>query len=286
MERGSVLPYFILILVMLIFALAGCGPREASSETPQVAGSDTTSTTDEPPLPVSSTDSVPAAEKEAASEESSPPESKEILPTAKTVPDDLISRSIESLQALSSYRYSALVRFEWTDEERVQSYSIEIAGEFVFPNREHVTWTNSSFGERLEVVRIYDSAWLLEYGEWTEIPTLTVEGLMSAVILFAPSYAWESLANELETTSILVGKEVVNGFSTLHYTSDYSGWEERFDGALHTGKGEFWVAEEGFPVRCIFTGTGNDKDGHLGAIEWRMEITDVNHSISIEPPGT
>lgn len=282
MKRWSQLSYFMLVSVVMIFALVGCGPQETTSNAPQVDGSDPSSTAEEPPIPTSPMASSTTTE--TAMDEETPEKPGETASPPGEVPDELISRSTKSLQTLSSYRYSALVRFEWTDEETVQSDSIEIAGEFVFPNREHITWTNTGFGERFEVIRIFESAWLFEDGAWTEVPTLAVEGLMRTVILFAPAYAWESLASKLKTASSFVGNEVVNGISALHYTSDYAGWEERFDGSLHTGRGDIWVAEEGFPVRCVFTGTGSDEEGHQGAFEWRMEITDVNQSISIEPP--
>jgi len=93
------------------------------------------------------------------------------------------------------------------------------------------------------------------------------------------------MAGELETGSNFVGKEVVNGVSTLHYSSDYAGWEERFEGDLHEASGEIWIAEEGFPVRSIFTASGIDEDGNQGSVEWRMDLTNVNQSISIEPPA-
>ncbi len=282
MKRWSQLSYLMFVSVVMIFALVGCGPQGTTSNTPQVAGSDPSPTAEELPVPTSPVASSTTIE--TAIDEETPNKPDETSSPPEDVPDELISRSTTSLQVLSSYRYSALVRFEWTGEETVQSDSIEISGEFVFPNREHITWTNTGFGERFEVIRIFESAWLFEDGTWTEVPTLAVEGLMRTVILFAPTYAWESLASKLETASSFVGNEVVNGISALHYTSDYAGWEERFGGSLHTGHGDIWVAEEGFPVRCVFTGTGTDEEGHQGGFEWRMEITDVNQAISIEPP--
>jgi len=38
-------------------------------------------------------------------------------------------------------------------------------------------------------------------------------------------------------------------------------------------------------VRSIFTASGIDEDGNQGSVEWRMDLTNVNQSISIEPPA-
>ncbi|MEA1871085.1 MAG: hypothetical protein U9N00_02665 [Candidatus Bipolaricaulota bacterium] len=186
--------------------------------------------------------------------------------------------------SLKSYRYTTRIKHEGTDNGEIDAGSIEIIGEYASPDREHVTWTDLATGEGFEIIRIGDIAWMHEDEEWTEVPQMAVESIMQVVFLFAPVYAWEGMAGELETGSNFVGKEVVNGVSTLHYSSDYAGWEERFPGDLHEANGEIWIAEEGFPVRTIFTASSIDEDGNQGSVEWRMDLTDVNQAISIEPP--
>jgi hypothetical protein len=189
------------------------------------------------------------------------------------------------LASLESYRYTTRVKYEGTDGGEIDAGSIEIIGEYASPDREHVTWTDLATGEGFEIIRIGDTAWMHEDEEWVEVPQMAVESIMQVVFLFAPVYAWEGMAGELEASSNFVGKEVVNGVSTLHYSSDYAGWDARFEGNLHEASGEIWIAEGGFPVRSIFTASGIDGDGDQGSVEWRMDLTNVNQPISIEPPA-
>jgi hypothetical protein len=199
-------------------------------------------------------------------------------------PEGVLSRSTGALATLESYRYTTRIKHEGTDGDEIDVGSIEIIGEYTSPDREHVTWTDLATGEGFEIIRIGDTAWIHEDEEWIEVPQMAVESIMQVVFLFAPVYAWEGMAGELETGSNFVGKEVVNGVSALHYSSDYAGWEESFQGDLQEARGEIWIAEEGFPVRTIFTASSIDEDGNKGSIEWQMDLTDVNQPISIEPP--
>jgi len=269
--------FFCLVLISLVLVLVGCGPKETPAVAPQESEPSTTS---------ESTPSAPSPEAAATADETEPQrEVPAIEAPLEAPPEGLLSRSTGALAALESYRYTTRVKYEGTDGDEIDAGSIEIIGEYASPDREHVTWTDLATGEGFEIIRIGDTAWMYEDEEWIEVPQMAIESIMQVVFLFAPVYAWEGMAGELETGSNFVGKEVVNGVSTLHYSSDYAGWEERFEGDLHEASGEIWIAEEGFPVRSIFTASGIDEDGNQGSVEWRMDLTNVNQSISIEPPA-
>lgn len=269
--------FFCLVLISLVLVLVGCGPKETPAMAPQESEPSTTS---------ESTPSAPSPEAAATADETEPQREAPAIETPlEAPPEGLLSRSTGALAALESYRYTTRVEYEGTDGDEIDAGSIEIIGEYASPDREHVTWTDLATGEGFEIIRIGDTAWMYEDEEWIEVPQMAIESIMQVVFLFAPVYAWEGMAGELETGSNFVGKEVVNGVSTLHYSSDYAGWEERFEGDLHEASGEIWIAEEGFPVRSIFTASGIDEDGNQGSVEWRMDLTNVNQSISIEPPA-
>lgn len=269
--------FFCLVLISLVLVLVGCGPKETPAVAPQESETSTTS---------ESTPSAPSPEAAATADETEPQREAPAIETPlEAPPEGLLSRSTGALAALESYRYTTRVEYEGTDGDEIDAGSIEIIGEYASPDREHVTWTDLATGEGFEIIRIGDTAWMYEDEEWIEVPQMAIESIMQVVFLFAPVYAWEGMAGELETGSNFVGKEVVNGVSTLHYSSDYAGWEERFEGDLHEASGEIWIAEEGFPVRSIFTASGIDEDGNQGSVEWRMDLTNVNQSISIEPPA-
>ena len=202
----------------------------------------------------------------------------------ETPSEEIFAKSSEALKGLKSYRYLCLFKFE-TEEAKITTGSIEIKGEYVAPDREHVTWTDLSTMEWFEVIRIGNKAWIKTGGEkWLEMPAEFVESMMQAVRLFDPVHSWDSLYMGLPGTSNLVGKEVVNGISCFHYASSYKGWGAIFGGGITEAKGDIWIAVEGFPVKYIFKASGIDAKGKRGSIEWSMELKDVNKSLSIEPP--
>jgi len=280
--------FFCLVLISLVLVLVGCGPKETPAVAPQESETATASVSTPPAQPqeAPSQEATPPAEAAATADETEPQRETPAIETPlEAPPEGLLSRSTGALAALESYRYTTRVKYEGTDGDEIDAGSIEIIGEYASPDREHVIWTDLVTGEGFEIIRIGDTAWMHEDEEWMEVPQIAVESIMQVVFLFAPVYAWEGMAGELETGSNFVGKEVVNGVSTLHYSSDYTGWEERFEGDPHEASGEIWIAEEGFPVRSIFTASGIDEDGNPGSVEWRMDLTNVNQPISIEPPA-
>ena len=280
--------FFCLVLISLVFILVGCGSKETPAVAPQESETATASesTPSAQPQEAPSQGATPPAEAATTTDETEPARETPAIETPLEAPlEGVLSRSTGALDSLESYRYTTRIKHEGTDGDEMDAGSIEIIGEYASPDREHVIWTDLATGEGFEIICIGDSAWMYEDEEWIEVPQMAVESIMQVVFLFAPIYAWEGMAGELEAGSNFVGKEVVNGVATLHYSSDYAGWEESFQGDLQEASGEIWIAEEGFPVRTIFTASSVDEDGNQGSIEWQMDLTDVNQPISIEPPA-
>ena len=276
--------FFCLVLISLVLVLVGCGPKEAPAVAPQE--SETSTTTESTPSPAPQPPEATRPPEEAATADVTEPQQQTpvIETPSEVAPEGLLSSSATALDALDSYRYTTRVKYEGTDGDEIDAGSVEIIGAYTSPDREHVPWTDLATGEGFEIIRIGDSAWMHEDEQWMQVPQMVVEGMMQAVFLFAPVHTWGGMAGELETASNFIGKEVINGVSTFHYSSDYTGWEGRFEGDLHETSGEIWITKEGFPMRTIFTASGIDEEGDQGSVEWRMDLTDVNQPISIEPP--
>jgi hypothetical protein len=200
--------------------------------------------------------------------------------------EDIFAGSYEALQGLTSYRYTALFRFEHTEGNEIAAGSVSLEGEIGAPDAQHLSWSDLSTGEHFEVIRVGGQAWTRGGdGAWEEVPLEVADGLMRAVLVFAPAYAWNSLYADLPGASVYVGKEAVNGIVCLHYTSDYRGWGPTvLGGDLNEARGDVWIAEEGFPVKYIFSADGVDSQGKQGSVAWSMELKDVNQPISVEPP--
>ena len=283
--------FFCLVLISLVLILVGCGPKETPAVAPQesetsTASESTPSPEAQPPEATAPPEATPPLEEAATADGTEAQRETPVIETPLEVPPEgLLSSSTTALAALESYRYTTRVRYKGTDSDEIDAGSVEIIGEYASPDREHVTWTDLATGEGFEIIRIGNTAWMHEDEQWMEVPQMVVEGIMQVVFLFAPLYAWEGMAGQLETASNFVGKEVINGVSTFHYSSDYAGWEARFEGDLHEASGEIWIAEAGFPMRSIFSASGIDEEGDEGSVEWRMDLTDVNQPISIESPA-
>lgn len=246
--------WLLLVALGVILSMAACAPK---AETVEEATIPETTTTEAP-------------EEEAT--------------TTEAPPEEMFTGSSEALKGLKSYRYVSLFKFEGEETAEITRGSIEIKGEYVDPDKMHVTWTDLSSKEGFEAIRIGDKAWFKQNGEWMEMPAEYAESLMQMVLIFGPLHSWDTLYTGLPGTSNLVGREVVNGIPCLHYTSSHKGWGVLFGGGIAEAKGDIWIAEEGFPVKYIFEASGTDTEGNQGSIEWSMELRDVNQPISIEPP--
>ncbi len=272
MRKSTLVLCLLLLALGLVLSLTACGPKE-----------------EQPPaeLPQEETVTTPAEEPatEAPATETPTPETPPTTaPITEAPPEEIFAGSSAALQGLESYRYLSLFKFETEEEAKITAGSVKIEGEYVPPDREHVTWTDLSTGEKFEVTRIGDEAWLREDDEWTEVPVQVAESTMQMVSLFSPANSWGTLYEGLPDASNLVDKEVVNGISCFHYASSYNQWGAAFSEELTEAKGDIWIAEEGFPVKYRFKASGTDSEGNNGSVEWSMELKDVNQAISIEPP--
>ena len=260
MRKGLLISLVFLIGLGLLLALSSCARKEADT-TPETA---TTTTSPQPTAPPAET-----------------PPSEEA-----PVTEDLFVGSYDALADLNSYRYSVLFLFEGEGEGEVVGGSVSIEGRVSGSDAQHLVWTDLETQEHFEVIRLGDKAWTRdEEDAWEEVPTLVADGLLQAVLVFAPAYSWNNLYAGIPGTAEYVGKETINGISCSHYTSNYEGWGAGvFGGEVTEASGDVWVAEEGFPVKYAFTATGINAEGAGGSVEWTMELKDVNQPISIEPP--
>lgn len=294
----------------LVLGLAACSsnpPASTSDETaedssvagPQAEGpGETASTSDETgeTSTVAGPDGPDAREVAATlgeAAETLPAEVPEIEAPAETVipvaapptPESAFAGALVALEKLESYRYATSFLFVGEEDGETESGSMELKGVIAGPDRMHLTWTNVAERESFEVIQIGDEAWILDDGEWEQVPVFVAEAMSQVALVYAPSVTWGGLFGELEPDSTYVGDEVVNGILTHHYTATYQQWGSYWQGELIDAAGDVWIAEAGYPVRYHFSATGIDEDGdRRGAVTWAMDLTDVNAAITIEPP--
>ncbi len=264
----------LLLMAVLIVGLAACsGDREAEpAETETPAVEQTTqaeSATAEKPE---------ATVEEPAEEPASAIEQEPVGPAGAFI------GAQSALEQLESYRYTTYFTFTGEEEGEIESGSIELTGVVAAPNRKHLIWHDLEADERFEVIQIEDEAWILDEEGWQDAPVMVAEAMSQAVLIYAPSVAWSGIFGELEPTATYVGQETINGVSAHHYTSTYARWGGYWAGELENASGDVWIAEAGYPVRYDFTAAGADEDGNRGTVSWRMDLTDVNADITIDPP--
>jgi len=109
--------------------------------------------------------------------------------TTDVPPEEVFTGSYEALKNLKSYRYLSLFKFEGQETAEITRGSIEIKGEYVAPDKMHVTWTDLSSKEGFEAIRIGDKAWFKQNGEWMEMPAEYAESLMQMVLMFGPLHS-------------------------------------------------------------------------------------------------
>jgi hypothetical protein len=267
----------LLLTAVLALGLAACTKNE-----------ETTTTTD---ATTEAVDETPAAEPvDAVTEPAAEPVAVEPTPPAGTgeeavlPPEGAFSGAAMALAELNSYRYSTLFTFVGEEDGEVEAGSIELTGIVAGPNQKHLIWRDLGEDEQYEVIQIDDRAWIFDDDEWEEAPVLVAEAMSQAVLIYAPSIAWGGIFGELEPTATYVGEETVNGVSAHHYSSTYEQWGGYWPGALENASGDVWIAEAGYPVKYLFSATGIDEDGDRGTVTWRMDLTDVNAVITIQPP--
>ena len=273
----------LLLTAILALCLAACSSNEGTTPTTTET---TEETVDEAPAPEAPAEEAPAVE--PTPEEPEPePEAEvgsDIDDVASLEPEGAFSGAAEALTELNSYRYSTLFTFVGEEDGEIEAGSIELTGIVAGPGEKHLVWMNLEDEERFEVIQLRDRAWVLDEGEWTEAPVMVAEAMSQAVLIYAPSVAWSGIFGELEPTATYVGREIVNGISAYHYTSNYKQWGGYWSGELENASGDVWIAEAGYPVKYEFSATGIDEDGDRGTVTWRMDLADVNTEITIEPP--
>ncbi len=268
----------LLLAAVLALGLAACSPNEGTAPAEQEPQ---TSSGTEGAAPAAT---EPVGNMTAPSPEPKPAPAEETSAEVVLPPEGAFSNANTALAGLNSYRYSTLFTFVGEEDGEAEAGSIELTGIVAGPNRMHLIWRDLGGGDRFEVIQIDDQAWVLDEGGWEEAPVLVAEAMSQAVLIYAPSIAWGSLFGELEPTANYIGEETVNGVSAHHYTSTYAEWGGYWQGELTNASGDVWIADAGYPVKYNFSATGIDEDGDRGTVTWRMDLTDVNAPITIEPP--
>jgi len=282
-----------LLLTALVLGLAACSSSDQPAETSETQAPAETA----PASDVAVTEPADTAEPGAdpVPEVVEPPEdvveSPEATEPAADVaaetprPEDAFSRAQSALEDLETYRYETSFLFVGEEDGEPEMGSIELSGIVAGPDRIHLTWRDLGEGEAFEVIQLGNQAWVLEDGEWTEVPIFVSEAMSAAALIYAPSMAWTGLFGELQPDATHVGKEDVNGVRTDHYAATYAQWGRYWPGEISDATGDIWIAEEGYPVKYSFHATGVDEDGDRGSVTWTMELSDVNGPIEIEQPA-
>lgn len=266
--------WLLLLMSVVVLCLTACSKNEA----PTTTAPDTTPQAEESTPAAETTPTVPAEETPPAAEPQTAPEAE------TPAPEGAFSDAATALDALASYRYSTLFTFVGEEDGEIQAGSIELTGIVAGPDEKHLVWRDLGEDDAFEVIQIGDRAWIRGDEGWEEAPILVAEAMTQAVLIYAPSVAWGGMFGELESTASYVGTETVNGVSAKHYTSTYQQWGSYWAGSLQDASGDVWIAEAGYPVKYQFAATGIDQDGDRGTVTWRMDLTDVNSDLSIEPP--
>jgi len=253
--RIIALPVLISIGLALI---AGCGSREAKVPAENATG----------PSPSATEAEAPTVPEASPAEEAS-----------------AFAGSIDALHSLLSYSYVTVMTYDGIDNGAAKSETLRITGEYVAPDRHHITLIDSDSEECTEFILIGNALWVYDEGEWRKVPEVASAALMQSVVNFGLPYVWSGLASGFKDDLSSVGQETVNGIKAVHYTSDYTGWEENIEVELADAHADIWIAEEGYPVKFVFTASGKDEEGNEGTARWETEVTNVNGSIEIEPPA-
>ncbi len=299
-----------LLMVMVALWMAACSSDRAPEE--PTAGPATNTASEEPPIATSpmsepgetqtiseppASPATPAADVPQTGAESPPATSGQDLTvavetgsvgaelTVELPPiEGVFANAAQALEALDSYRFTSTFSFIGQEAGQPQAGSIEVQGDVVAPDRQRMHWQDLETGDQFELVQIGSTAWIQSDGTWQQVPVLVAEAMSQAVLVYAPAISWSGLYGELQTTSNYIGEDTINGIPAHHYASTYSEWGQTWNGELTGATGDVWIARDGYPVKYQFAATGVDEQGNQGSVTWTMELSDVNASISIEPP--
>ncbi len=263
----------LLLAALLALCLAACSSNERTTTTTQETPATDTALPDEPETP------------EPAPEVATEPEVvSDIDDVASLAPEDAFSGAADALASLDSYRYSTLFTFVGEEGDEVEAGSIELMGIVAGPDEKHLIWMDLVEETRFEVVQIGEQAWIYDDAGWRVTMPVVAEAMSQAVLIYAPSVAWGGVFGELEPNADYVGRETVNGVSAHHYAATYAQWGTYWPGELENAAGDIWIAEDGYPVKYVFSATGVGREGERGTVTWRMDLADVNTEITIDPP--
>ncbi len=304
MKKNIILLTVTAMTIGLVLSLSGCGSKE-SGDSQEVTPS-TSSNEEQPPttppaesptdLPIASgplveettTNDSPTRE-EAVANQTSTTNTDSAQPNDRVAdfePEAGLSTSIQALKALDSYRYTTVMKYENTTDSATESETTTVVGEYVAPGSYHLTITHSTQDDKEEFIKIDESLWVYDDGDWMKVPENVASSFAQTIFALALDFVWTTLATNLEDATYYVGKEILNNTSTLHYSSTSSYWQEMVGESYGQGQGDIWIAEEGYPVKFMFIASGNDEQGNSGSIEWTSNVTDVNSNVTISPPAT
>lgn len=273
----------LLVVAGLALCLAACSSTEEPASSSESAAETTTAVLDTE-APEVETPQADVSEPDVATSTTTEAVEADVVEDITPDPLDAFSHAQEALDALESYRYTTSFVFVGEEDGVTETGSIELSGVVAGPGEVHLVWHDLGVDESFEVIQIGNQAWILESGEWSEVPILVSEAMSSVALVYAPSVTWGGLFGELEPDASYVGRESVGDVEADHYAATYTQWGTYWPGELYDAAGDVWIADEGYPVKYYFSATGVDEDGERGSVTWTMELTDVNEPLTIEAP--
>ena len=244
----------------------------------------------------------------AASPAAASPTAAAAAATAIALPPVIVSPDV-----LTSYRYAIALHVAGSPLEDASgaaatatpadlsgaTFTITIEGEVVNPDRERAR-TKASLGFielALERIQIGDRAWTREVGgEWktatpgASSPVIGGDLDISPARIFA-EHGSAFVALDAELRALAFTEDEVDGLTARRYELSPEQFRSMFGGeaGLLPGdsqpldaRGTLWIAEDSrLPVRIQLTST--DAEGKP-AFEMDLTLTDLNASITIEPP--
>jgi hypothetical protein len=167
----------------------------------------------------------------------------------------------------------------------------EVRGSYVRPDRGE--YTISLAGQTVRRVTIGTRQWLIVNGVGREPTTL---GAPSETDYSYLAFAWDD-DSWLEDYNCSSSRETVNGLPTRKCSADRTTLDrlnragELFSGLsvpiqqLTTATADLWVTDNNKPVRASLSLTGADSAGRNITFKLEINITDINASLTINPPS-
>jgi formylglycine-generating enzyme required for sulfatase activity len=208
---------------------------------------------------------------------------------------------IADLDTLDSYRL--LMKWQAQNEDSSEGFSMIIQEEWVRePPARHLTMSGAELGGEepvpmFEMIGIGDSTWMKARDTWVQMEADQAEGMTDA---------WPGLMTDVQGWTS-TGTETVNGVRCKRYTADektqvsFAIPEEGGTVQLQV-EGDTWVADEPglppvtirqrvqieggfFPLAALVPGAGAPSSEDSAVMNMEYDVTDINASITINPPG-